>query len=150
MKWVINLLVFVGLVALLGGAIGISRYRLSGGVAATYYFTNGARASLFLLALSCFGGAYGCFRRKLYGWYVVMILLSALFGWQVVSDVIAMFSYRVPTSYFFYSLIWTVIVGWSAFIFWPSQRKLFKTPNQSSEPTLSSGTSPAEQEPRLP
>ncbi len=134
MKWVIRILIFFGLVELVAGAAGVQRYSLSGGITSITLYTALERTLALLVGIISLGAAYGCIKRRLFGWSLVTILLASLLLYHISWSLYAIFALRIPLIEYYWLLILVALWTWLLFVFWPPQRRRFM-PNQSPDPT---------------
>ncbi|MBI2812927.1 MAG: hypothetical protein HYX71_01425 [Opitutae bacterium] len=140
MKIVVILLLVCALSGLAGGITGVKRYSYSSvsGPEVTHYDPIG-RAGVLLFGITSLAAAVGCWKRRIFGWYITIALMGAAIGitvWGIIMILAASWS-SIPTA-----LWWSAqIVAMSFLIRWWLRQKQFfepiKKPNQISQPTPS-------------
>ncbi len=128
MKWVIIILAFVGVISILGGLSGrVRNYSESeSGEPSLVRSQPVVRAAIILFGAVCALGAFGCFHKKVYGWYIVAgLLIVHIVGTLFVAIRIAMFS---PSYYLNASwMIIQVVALIYFFRWWKGKREEFKS-----------------------
>jgi hypothetical protein len=143
------LLLLIGLVGAFAAAAG--DVHVYGSVSR---FPIASRINAGVFAILALFAAVGCRLRAPFGWYATATLIWVTLGWGVFCAV-----YLSMT----WNLDWlSILLGalgesaklavflWVSVRFWNGQKCYFRTSNQSTDPTLSSGTPPAGQESRHP
>jgi hypothetical protein len=146
MKWVILILVVAGVVGVVGTFTNLD--------IVAFRSTAWGRLVGFTFSMVALVAALGCWKRKMYGWYLVEVLIWASVGFAAFRAIYMGFTIGLPwLGLLLGSIGEGVKIGifaWVMLPFWTKQRKNFKWPNQSTDPTLASGTPGAGHQPRHP
>jgi hypothetical protein len=118
MKWVIITLVLVGVVTLSDGITLVQQYFSNDGLRHASLITS---VFPFAVSITSLLGAYGCAKRKAYGWALVILLLSALL---IGSTIWAIIAFRITVLSHYGALIWAAFLIWLLYL-WIPQRKMF-------------------------
>jgi hypothetical protein len=134
MKIVVIFLLVCAASGLAGGITGVKRYRSSSvtGPEVTHYDPLG-RAGVLLFGVTSLTAAWGCWKRRKFGWYITITMMGAAIGitaWGIVMILAASWS-SIPTA-----LWWSAQTVAMGFLirWWLGQKQYFepqKKPNQS-------------------
>ena len=138
MKAAVFILALVGAVGVLAGVTGDTRF-----YAAIPKYALLSRINVVIFGLVALVAAYGCWRRKIFGWYAGAAFIWMAILWGVFRAVYLMLTFDLDwLGLVLGALGESVKIGiftWVALRFWRRMRTEFKMPNQSSDPTPPSG-----------
>jgi hypothetical protein len=144
MKPVIFILASFGLVGVLGAVTDLHTIVIG--------YTIWGRLASLSFGIIALVGAWGCYKRTPYGWYVVEALIWICAVSAVARAIFVALKLELP---FLGAVLGGLGEGVKIVIFacvmlpfWSKQRKKFSLPNHPTEPTSASVTAPAGQEPR--
>jgi hypothetical protein len=131
MKWIVRILVLVGLIALFECAVVLVQLGSNDGLKHASPFVI---IRLFFFALLAFVGAYGCAKRKFFGWVSVLSLLLLVSIFNIGSQVYYSVGFRLPPSYYFGLTIRAAFLAWLLFL-WVAQLKQFRVNRHAIDPS---------------
>jgi hypothetical protein len=143
------LLLLIGLVGTFGAALGDIHVYAS---VPHYPIASRINAGIFGILALLAGG--GCRLRAPFGWYGTVVLIWATVGWDVFRAIYLSITWDLDWLGILLGLLGeSTKIGiflWISIRFWNGQKYYFRMSNQSSDPTLSSGTPAAGQPARHP
>jgi hypothetical protein len=130
MKWVIRILVLTGVLALFSCATGVNSARYLDPGWRIGHLSPSGRILCGILGVLNLTAAYGCVKRKVYGWYIVYVALWLSMLWAIYRAIYLGFSLHLDwlglllggLGEAFKVGIW----AWLIFKFWSGKRAEFK------------------------
>ncbi len=133
MKAVIAILLLIAAACAIAAISGIQHISFSGGTTVMTYHPVSSRVAAALVGVAALFAAYGCFKRKKYGWYMVAIMLLVMFLGAIWNVIYGLVTYDLPLAGLLLGSIGEGVkvglIGWVLFGFWRKKRKEFQTPN---------------------